>query len=231
MKRILLFLAFVLLQGQTDVNMPPPRPVERPHVMEEAEVDSLTPTTGAALLVSVAALEGVPVAAPAREAFLRGFRGAFREAELRTDRVAKRTGLVRAGEPLRNRFRMAEPDDAGTAWTARVRLEWSAGTPDTSGGTATAAGSLARAWPGLAARVTIEAQKPETPRSESRPVPETTSLRLPSGHPVDAPYWQHAGRQVAFLLLERLHRLDGDLDDSQRVRLEDARRGAPGGAR
>jgi len=227
MKRILLLLAFVLLQGQTDIPIRPPKPPERPHIMEESDVDSLQPTTGVASVVSVAALEGVPADPRAQAAFMRGFRDAFREGDLRTERVAKPGRPARPGPTLHVRFRLAEAEDDKDLRTARAKLVWFAPPPDTVPGRGAAADSLARVYPGLGVSVTVEVREPGTPGREKPPLHHTVSLRLPSGHPVDAPYWQLAGRQVAFIVLEAVHRQDGDLDEDQRVKLEDARRVPP----
>ena len=106
----------------------------------------------------------------------------------------------------------------------RVRLEWF--TPRDS-----AADSLARAWPGQGARVTVTADWPEGTRLAPPALPRTEWLRFPPGHPVDAAYYQHAGWQVGFLALEAVQRARGDLDDDQRLRLEDARRVTPAAIR
>ena len=220
MTRLLLLLGIVLLQISPDITGNPRNPVERPHNMDEAEVDSLMPTTGARVPVLVEALEGAPVAPRERDAFLGGFRGAFQEREIPTERVAKKTGAVRPGAPLHNGLRLAEVVGEKGAWSVRVRLEWFA--PQDS-----AADSLARAWPGRGARVTVTAGWPEGARLAPPALPRTEWLRFPAGHPVDAAYYQHAGWQVGFLVLEAVQRARGDLNDDQRLRLEDTRRITP----
>jgi len=182
-------------------------PADRVHSMTEADVDSLTPTTGALLPVLVVALEPQLSERSNRDGFLRGFEGAFGEGAFPTERVARRTGAVRTAAPLRNRFRLGEVDEEPAAWTARVKVEWVVPAPDS----AAARDSLARAG--------------------ARPLPHTESLRFSVGHPVDAAYYRHAGRQVAFLVLEALHRAQGLLNDDQRVRLENTRRAAGAAAR
>jgi hypothetical protein len=220
MTRLLLLLGFVLLQTSPDVTSNPGSPIKPPHVMDEAEVDSLMPTTGARIPVLVEALEGVPVAPRERDAFLRGFRGAFQEREIPTERIVKKTGAVKPGAPLRNELRLAEGDGEKGAWSVRVQLEWFA--PQDS-----AADSLARAWPGRGARVTVTAGWPEGTRLPPPSLPRTEWLRFPPGHPVDAAYYQNAGWQVGFLALEAVQRAKGDLNDDQRLRLEDTRRITP----
>lgn len=220
MTRLLLLLGLVFLQVSPEVTGNPRIPIERPHVMDEAEVDSLTPTTGERVPLLVDALEGLPVAPPEREAFLEGFRGAFLEREIPTERVAKKTGAVRPGAPLRNDLRLAEGVSEKGAWHVRVRLEWFA--PQDS-----AADSLARVWPGRGARVTVTVGWPEETRSAPPDRVRTEWLRFPPGHPVDAAYDQHAGWQVGLLTLEAVQRARGGLGDDQRLRLDDTRRITP----
>ncbi len=234
MKRVLppfaLLLAFVLLQGQMDPTVRPQKPIERVRVMEESNVDSLLPTTGAASLVNVVALEGVPAEPRGRAAFLKGFRDAFREGDLATERVAKASGRARPSPALHNRFRLAEAEDDRGAWTARVKLEWFAPPPDTVPGQSAAADSLARVYPGLGVRVGLDVAEPPDPGhpDEARPpVTGAVSLRFPQGHVVDARYWQLAGRQVGFVLLETLSHRAGELAEDQRLLLEDTRRVPP----
>jgi len=224
MTRLFLLLGIVLLQISPEVTGLPNVPPERQRFMDEAEVDSLTPTTGARVPVMVEALEGAPAAPREREAFLKGFRSAFQERELRTERVMKKTGALRPGAPLRNGLRLAEGVDEKGAWSVRVRLEWF--TPQDS-----TADSLARAWPGRGARVTVTAGWPEGTRIMPPALPRTEWLRFPAGHPVDAAYYQHAGWQVGFLALEAVQRARGELNDDQRLRLEDTRRITPAATR
>jgi hypothetical protein len=220
MTRLFLLLGIVLLQISPEVTGNPRNPAERPLLMEEAEVDSLMPTTGARVPVVMEALEGVPVAAPEREAFLRGFRGAFQERVIPTERIVKKTGAVMPGAPLRNDLRLAEEANEKGAWSVRVRLDWFARQDST-------ADSLARAWPGRSARVTVTVGWPEGARALPPELPRTEWLRFPTGHPVDAAYYQHAGWQVGFLVLEAVQHTNGDLNDDQRLRLEDTRRITP----
>jgi hypothetical protein len=79
--------------------------------------------------------------------------------------------------------------------------------------------------------VTITVGWPEESRGAPPARPRTEWLRFPAGHPVDAAYYQQAGRQVAFLVLEAVHRARGELGDDQRLRLEGARRITPAAAR
>ena len=220
MTRLFLLLGIVLLQTSPDLTGNPRNPVERPRHVDESEADSLTPTTGVRTPVLVEALEGAPVAARERDAFLRGFRGAFQEREIPTERIVRKTGAVMPGAPLRNRLRLAEGVDEKGAWSVRVRLEWFA--PRDS-----AADSLARACPGRSARVTVTTNWPEETRIMPPALQRTEWLRFPTGHPVDAAYYQHVGWQVGFLALEAVQRVKGDLDDDQRLRLEDVRRITP----
>ena len=223
----LLVLALLLMQASPDLPDPRRSPAERVHSMDEAEVDSLAPTTGARVPVRVEALEGVPTAAREREAFLRGFRGAFQERELPTERVARKTGALKPAPPLHNGLRLAEGDDEQGAWTARVRLEWFTPTDTASVG----ADSLGRAGTGRGARVTITVGWPEGPRPGPPALPRTERLRFPAGYAVDAAYYQQAGRQVGFLTLEAVQRARGDLGDDRRLRLEDTRRIDPAAER
>jgi hypothetical protein len=223
MTRLLLLLGIVFLQIAPEITGNVRGPVERPRTMEESNVDSLMPTTGTQVPVRVETLENVPVAVPERDAFLKGFRGAFLERELATERVAKQTGAVKPGSRLRNPLRLAEGDDEKGAWRVRVRLDWF--TPSDSG--SVGVDSLARAWPGRGARVTIVVGWPEGPRVLPPEQTRTEWLRFPAGHPVDRAYYQQAGRQVAFLTLEVVERATGDLGEDQRLRLEDTRRVPP----
>ncbi len=220
MTRLFLLLGIVLLQISPGITGNPRNAVTPPHFMDEAEVDSLMPTTGAREPVLVEALEGAPAAPAEREAFLRGLRGAFQEREIPTERVAKKTGAVSPGAPLRNSLRLAEGVDEKGAWSVRVRLEWFA--PQDS-----AADSLVRARSGPGVRVTVTAGWPEGTRIPPPALPRTEWLRFPAGPAVDAAYYQHAGWQVGFLALEAVQRAKGDLDDDQRLRLEGTRRIPP----
>lgn len=220
MTRLCLLLGLVFLQISPEVTGNVRGPVERPRTLEEADVDSLTPTTGTRIPVRVETLDNAPGAAPERDAFLRGFRGAFLERGLATERVEKKTGAVKPGAPLRNTLRLAEGEDEKGAWRVRVRLEWF--TPSDSG--SAGVDSLARAWPGRGARVSVVVGWPEGPRGTPPEQTRTEWLRFPAGHPVDPAYYQQAGRQVAFLTLEAVQRVTGDLGDDQRLRLEDTRR-------
>jgi hypothetical protein len=202
------------------------KPVEREHTLTEADVDSLASAMQAFDLVFVAGLEGLPGAAREREAFLKGFRDAFREKTLPTERVRKKTGGVVAGEPLRNHMQLAV-DEGSARWLVRIKLGWRVPAADSAWAARGGADSLARAWPGLGAqvRVGLEWNGDDEGRGPGPPAAALDfQLRLPPGHLVDAAYYQHAGRQVAFLVLEALHRPGGWLDDDERLRLEDTRR-------
>ena len=221
--RLLVLLGIVLLQISPEVPGTLRGPLEHPRATEEADVDSVDPTTGMRVPVRVETVENVPAAAPEREAFLRGFRGAFLERVLATERVAAKTGEVKPGPSLRNAFRLAEGEDEQGAWRVRVWLDWF--TPSDSG--SAGADSLARAWPGRGARVTVGVGWPEGPRAVPPEATRTEWLRFPAGHPVDPAYYQQAGRQVAFLALEAVERATGDLGEGQRLKLEDTRRLPP----
>jgi hypothetical protein len=182
MTRLLLLLGLVVLQGLPEVTGNPRVPVQPPHTLDEAEVDSLTPTTGSRVPVLVEALEGLPGAPRERDAFLLGFRGAFEEREIPTERVAKRTGAVRPGARLRNGLRLAEGVGEKGAWIVRARLEWFVPQDST-------ADSLARSRPGRGARVTVSVARPEEMRSAPPEQARTEWLRFPAEQPVDAACW------------------------------------------
>lgn len=226
MNRLLFLFGLVLLQVSPELSGHPNIPAERPHTMDEAEVDSLAPTTGALVPVWIEAIEGVPAAPAEREAFLKGFRGRFREREAPGERFARRERAWKPDAPLFLPLRLAdEPGEKG-AWTVRVRLEWRAPRDST-------ADSTARAWPGLAARVTVTASAPEVAsagalaRATAPAAPREEWLRFPAGHPVDAPYRQLAGRQVAAVVMEAVQRARGELGEDRRLRLEQTVRLAP----
>lgn len=224
MIRLLALLGIVLLQIEPGVTRVPPRLIEPQHFRDEAEVDSLMPTTGVRVPVLVDALDGLPVGPRERAAFLQGFRGAFQEGEIPTEFVAVKTGAVRPGTPVRNELRLAEGVDEKGAWSVRVRLEWFA--PRDS-----AADSLSRAWPGRSARVTVTVGWPEGTHVTPPALPRAEWLGFPAGPPADAAYYQHAGWQVGLLVLEAVQRTQGDLGDEQRLRLDDPRRSLPVTAR
>jgi hypothetical protein len=227
MTRLLLLFGLVFLQIAPDVPGTLRGPLERPRATAPADEDSLTTLTGERTPVRVESIENVPAAAREREAFLRGFRGTFLEGALATERVAKPGGAVRPGPSQPNPLRLAEGDEERGAWRVRVRLDWF--TPADSGGAAV--DTLARAWPGRGARVTVVVAWPEGPRALPPAQTRTEWLRFPAGHPVDAAYYHQAGRQVAFLALEAVQRAAGRLGEDQRLRLEDARRVPPVAAR
>jgi len=62
-------------------------------------------------------------------------------------------------------------------------------------------------------------------------MPRTEWLCFPAGHPADAAYCRHAGRQAGFLALEEVQRANGGLNDDQRLRLDDMRRLTPAATR
>lgn len=218
--RLLLLLGLLVLQLPPGVTGEPRGRGERARVAEETDVDSLTSRTGTLVPVLVESLEGLPAAAAEREAFLRGFRGAFQQRELPTERLAPGTGEAKPGPSLRNGLRLAEGMDEEGAWRARVRLAWVA-PPDS------APDERTLAWPGRSARLTVAAAWPEDARKPPPPLTRSEWLRFPAGHPVDAAYYQHCGWQVGYVALEAVLRAKGDLDDRQRLRLDDTRRLAP----
>ena len=230
MNRLLLLCGLVLLQVSPGLTGHSNIPTERQHTMDEAEVDSLAPMTGALVPVWIETIEGVPAAAAEREAFLKGFRGRFREREAPLERFARRDSAWKPAGPASLPLRLAdEPGEKG-AWTVRVRLEWRVPRDST-------ADSTARAWPGLAARVTVTAMAPEAAsplaplRAMAPPAAREDWLRFPAGHPVDAAYHQLAGRQVAALVMEAVQRARGELGEDRRLKLEQTRRVAPAVAR
>jgi len=226
--RLLLLCGLVLLQALPDIPGHAVIPTERPHELTEAEMDSLAPMTGAPVPVWVEAIEGVPVAAAEREAFVHGFRSRFRDREVPSERLARRDSIWRPDTPVLCDLRLAdEPGEKG-AWTARVRLDWKVPRDAT-------ADSTTRAWPGLGARVTVTVSAPEPTstrslapaRAVAPPAPHAAWLRFPSGHPVDAAYHQLAGRQVAAMVMEAVQRARGHLGEDRRLRLEQTQRGEP----
>ena len=223
MVQVLLFVfVFMALPGMPELGRPP-KPVERVRTMEETDVDSLVPVTGVLTPVRVAALEGMPRDAEERPAFVKGFLDIFREKDLARERLSRRTGAARAAGSMRNRFRLAEAHDTDEMITVRGRLDWYTPAPDTAGG---APDSLALAWPGLGVHVFLVLAWPES--SGGRPNQEVEEwLAFPAGHLVDAFYYQNVGRQVALVLLEALHRSTGELDEDERLELEDTRRTGP----
>jgi hypothetical protein len=221
MMRWLLLLGLVFLQTSPDVGGRR-LPVQRDHAMDEAEADSLTPRTGAEPVLGIESIEGLPRAPGERAAFLEGFRQAFLAHAFATERVRKRGAVVPAA-PLRGGLRLADGEEE-SAWTARVWLDWF--TPAD-----TAADSLARAWPGRGAHVTVTVDAPEGGRAAPAPAVGSVWLRFPARHPVDAAYHQNAGLQVALVVIEAVARARGALDVDRRLVLEGARRVGPGGAR
>ncbi len=226
MSRLLLLLGIVLMQALPDLPGHTVIPTERPHEMDEAEVDSLMPTTGAPVPVWVETIEGVPAAPAGREAFVKGFRGRFGEREVPSERFARRDRVWKPDAPVVCGLRLADgPDDKG-AWTVRVRLAWRVPRDST-------ADSTARAWPGLEVGVTVTALAPasgswrELAQTVAPPAPRTEWLRFPAGHPVDAAYHQLAGRQVAAVVMEVVQRERRELGEDRRLRLEQTLRLAP----
>jgi hypothetical protein len=197
-------------------------PDGRTHQMDEAEVDSIAPLTGAPVALWIETLDGVPRDAAQREAFVRGFRSRFRERELPSERRGRSDRLWRPDATLLCDLRLAdEPGEKG-AWSVRVRLEWRVPSEPL-------ADTTDRAWPGLAARVTVSATAPEPPAvrglaatpNAAPPVSAGLWLRFPSGHPVDPAYLQLAGRQVAAVVMEVVQRARGQFGEDRRLRLED----------
>ncbi len=225
MTLIVLLFALLFLPG------PAPRPIEgsgppiaREHVMDEQDVDSLSAALRSFDPVFVSGIDGVPASRAERERFLGGFRDAFGEKTLTTERVRRGAGAAVPGEALQNRMQLVTDED-GARWSVRIRIAWIAPLAD-SASAAASPDSLTRAWPGLGADVRVLLMPLGGRERETgiRSVEFDYRLRFPAGHPVDASYYQLAGRQVAFLALEALHRPEGRLDDDQRLVLEDTRR-------
>ncbi len=213
----------VLLQTAPEYSGPrrPPDPVR---TMEAPDEDSLPAAPGAGHFVRVSDLSGLPADSLARAGFLDGFRSAFGESRFATEQVAKKTGAVKRGEALSNRFRLIDGSgEAKGAWRVRVSLAWTRAPAP--------AGDSLGAAAGLQARVEFQVVPPSRDDPETGPPGWRETLLFPAGHRIDAAYYQHAGRQVGLLVIEALHKTDGELDDDQRVVLEDAVRGSPAAPR
>ncbi|HVP15025.1 MAG TPA: hypothetical protein VMS88_05750 [Terriglobales bacterium] len=222
MTGFVLLLSILVQPGQPSIQGSGP-PIAHEHVMDESDVDSLTAALQPFETVFVAAIDGVPAPRAERESFLRGFHDAFGEKSLRTERMRKGASQAVPDESLPNRMRLVAEEE-GARWAARIGIAWLAPPADSAG--AGASDSIARAWPGLRAAVRVRLSPSAGRGGETgvRTIEFEYRLRFPSGHPVDASYYQLAGRQVAFLALEALQRPEGRLDDDQRLILEDTLR-------
>ncbi len=196
----------------------PQKPPDPVGTMELVERDTLPALPGMGNFLHLVAIENLPASAAERNAFLSGFRGAFTDDALRTERVPrKKPGPPRPSLPIRNRFHLLEGSESRGTWQAQVTLEWLPPVPvaavprDTSQ-------HVAATPPGL--RVTYWALTPEAVEADARPLPIREELSFESAGASPAGFAEHAGRQVALMLLETLHQLAGELDDDQRVRLE-----------
>jgi hypothetical protein len=207
-----LLLSLLVQPGQPSIQGSGP-PIAREHIVNESDMDSVMAALQPFESVFVSAIDGVPAARDERERFLRGFRDAFGEKSLRTERLRKGASQAVSDEPLVNRMRLVAEEDAAR-WALRIGIEWQAPPLDSVNLGAGASDSIARAWPGLraAVRVRLSPSGGQGEETGVRTIEFEYRVRFPAGHPVDASYYQLAGRQVAFL------------GDDQRLVLEDTLR-------
>lgn len=155
---------------------------------------------GVPWFVMVDGLDALPLRVEAdRSAFLAGFRGAFAEPRLATERV-REEGEPSAEPPIGNRFRLLEGEAEGfdDVWKAQVSFDRLDAT------------QVQVSWWAVSAAAA----------EVVRVAPERAHLVVPARPGASENGFDRIGREVALLLLDTLHHASGDLDDDVRVRLE-----------
>ena len=164
---------------------------------------------GTPFFVQLTALEGAPRDSLAAVAFSSGFRGAFSDESFATERMSGSRATPAAA--ITNHFRLLESmgapeDSAGHSYQTQVTLDWLRTPPPPRGMLVVPARPTVR--------VTWFALSPEAVAAGARVMPSRVQLKFEAG---TAP--EEMGREVALLVLETLHHLSGDLDESARLAL------------
>lgn len=155
-------------------------------------------------LVWVVAIEGAPADSALRAAFDRGLKAGFDRGMLRTERKVPRTTGFVPGLPLTNRFHQLFGTSGEGAWQFQAAIEAVAG--------------LDSAKPVV--DVTLIIHSPAMVEANARPLPVRRRLVATVAPAAAVQYARLLGDAIATLGLEHMHRLLGDLGDSDRMWLE-----------
>jgi hypothetical protein len=185
----------------------------RPPMNTTAAADPAT-APGVPSPVFLTSFEGQPADSVAALAFATGFQGAFLDEYFLTEAVTKDPSRP-ASPVLTNRFRLVRGDAFGDEWQLQVTVMdwWGAGAQAPTPADTTAARAPR---PGLRVNVAVL----PAAAAGARPVPAREDLTFETPLEPSREYYMQAGRMVALLALESLHRRSGDLDDRTRLRLD-----------
>jgi hypothetical protein len=180
----------------------PLRPTDEEAGARDEEAEPLGPA-GDRRPVVIASLEGdLSTGARARR-FVAALQEVFDEDEFRAERAKDRSGAWKSAGSARNRFRLLdgdEPGDDGDAWLVTLVADSLHDPPAGSSGV----------------RVLVAILSPQAARMNARPQPVREDLLLdPAAMKRD--YAGAAGRVAGLRVLERLHHLDGQLDERTRL--------------
>ena len=188
------------------------------------------PAPGAPKFAQLASLTGVPADSSMRTQFVAGFRGVFMLDEVPGERLSA-GGVWKPGLPLPNHFRLLEGSPADDAW----KLEIEIGSPpplhkqdDAKHPARTV--PTRRMSRGMI--VALVMRVPDPAGGPSREVQSRFAFAFPATGAASADLavpatgyafaWGEAGRIVASLTLEALHRESGDIVASERMNIQPA---------
>ena len=155
---------------------------------------------GGARPVVLGGVEGEVAAGKRSSRFMAAVQAVFAEEEFRAERGPDKSGNWKSAGFVRNRFRLHEGDEAKDAWWVSL-----------------VADSLHKPPTGLAGvRLLIAVLTPQQSKLNARPQPIREELVFdPAKMKLD--YVSAAGRVAALRALERMHQLDGELDEHSRL--------------
>jgi hypothetical protein len=188
--------------------------------------------------VQLVSIQGLPGDSLVRERFMAGFRGQFAEDELPAERRSG-DGPWAPASAVTNRFRWLEGDADETAWQLQVVIgaPQAVVLPQRSAEHGHRSLESHRRSRGMIAAFTVQAPDPGS--GLPPPVRERFAFSFPaaaadSGAVLAMPGvgylfpWNDAGRIVARLALDVLHRQRGGLDDDERLAVAPAMRAEAG---
>jgi len=192
------------------------------------------PAPGSPEFAWLVAIENLPADSLGRASFESGFRGPFAEHTLPVERYSQGAKAWMPSVPLANRFRLLQGTDGEGAWQVQVTLEWEP--PRKQGAQKVvvpgSADSLAAALKSTLHQpidllVTMILHSPEMVRANARPQPVRVLLSLTAPREPRAAFERGVGADVARLVLERLHQMNEDLRESDRLTLVASQREDP----
>ena len=175
------------------------------------------PAPGDPNVVLLTSLAGQPVDSLAALAFSAGFQGAFTDDYFLTERAAATHGVPGASPPLTSVFRLVRGDAFGDEWQLQVTVMGWWGVGARVPPPADTAGARVRG-PGLRVDVAVLSAAAAAVGARPMPVREDLTFEVPLEPRGD--FFTHAGRMVALLAIESLHRRSGDLGEDTRLRFD-----------